>query len=273
MEANIDQAKTIQQLQAQHEIAKQKIEQFSKTQATYESLVERERKHAVDQYKKLLEQRTKDLAEANAARKSLEAEVAQLRRQRHPLRNEKKGRTTQMLNSNLNVPHQEFNGGAQQFNGPVRRPSRVPLPIRPSTPLRPNYARESSSGNNTISSSVDSLFSETSVRSSSPESPISAKGMEMPPIKGKSLAGSPLKGSLKEPSFVANSRTDTCPKEKSESPVDVQEAIEKTTRPTMRTMRTWAEITRKPVVENAAIVTPMQTGTKRHGLLTKSART
>src|SRR5277367_5091095 len=103
----------VQQLQAQHEIDRQKIEQFSKMQATYESLVERERKHAVEQYKKLLEQRTKDLAEANAARKSLEAEVAQLRRQRQPPRNEKKGRVSRMSNSNPIVPQQESSVGTQ----------------------------------------------------------------------------------------------------------------------------------------------------------------
>jgi len=255
----------VQQLQAQHEIDRQKIEQFSKMQATYESLVERERKHAVEQYKKLLEQRTKDLAEANAARKSLEAEVAQLRRQRQPPRNEKKGRVSRMSNSNPIVPQQESSVGTQQFNSPVRRPSRVPLPIRPSTPLRPSHGKESSSGNNTLNSSVDSLFSEKSVRSSSPESPISAKGTEIPSMKGSSMAGSLLTGTP---------LTRTGQRETPGSPIDVvKEEPGKATRPVMRTMKTWAEITSKLAVESAATVSPLQTGTKKQGVLTKSIKT
>jgi hypothetical protein len=264
----------IQQLQAQHEIDRQQIEQFSRTQATYESLVERERKHAVEQYKKILEQRNKELAEANAARKSLEAEVAQLRRQRHPPRNEKKGRAPQMLNNKPNSPHQEFNGGIQQFNNPVRRPSRVPLPIRPSTPLRPNYARATSSGNNTISSSVDSLFSEKSLRSSSPESPISAKETEAPSLKGHPLTVSTLPGNsltrtpLKETSLQQTSLPGT-----SESSTDAKKEAERPTRPALKTMRTWAEITSKPAIENASTITPLQTGTKKPGVLVKSIKT
>jgi hypothetical protein len=239
-------------------------------QATYESLVERERKHAVEQYKKLLEQRTKDLAEANAARKSLEAEVAQLRRQRQPPRNEKKGRVPRMSNSNPIVPQQESSVGTQQFNSPVRRPSRVPLPIRPSTPLRPSHGRESSSGNNTLNSSVDSLFSEKSVRSSSPESPISAKGMEIPSLKGGSMAGRSMAGS----SLTGTPLTRTVQRETPESPIDVvKEEPGKATRPSMRTMKTWAEITSKPAVESAATVSSLQTGTKKQGVLTKSIKT
>lgn len=234
-------------------------------QATYESLVERERTHAVEQYKKLLEQRTKDLAEANAARKSLEAEVAQLRRQRQPPRNEKKGRVPRMSNSNPIVPQPESSVGTQQINSPVRRPSRVPLPIRPSTPLRSSYGRESSSGNNTLNSSVDSLFSEKSVRSSSPESPISAKGTEVPSLKGSSMAGS---------SLTATPLIRTGQRETPESPIDVvKEESGKANRPVMRTMKTWAEITSKPAVESAATISPLQTGTKKQGVLAKSIKT
>jgi hypothetical protein len=200
-----------------------------------------------------------------------------------------------MSNSNPIVSQQESSVGTQQFNSPVRRPSRVPLPIRPSTPLRPSHGRESSSGNNTLNSSVDSLFSEKSVRSSSPESPISAKGTEIPSLKGSSMAGSSMAGSSIAGSSMAGSSmagssmvgssmagssltrtllTRTGQRETPGSPIDVvKEETVKATRPVVRTMKTWAEITSKPAVESAATVSPLQTGTKKQGVLTKSIKT
>jgi hypothetical protein len=170
-----------------------------------------------------------------------------------------------MSYNNPIVPQQESSVGTQQFNSLVRRPSRVPLPIRPSTPLRPNHVRESSSGNNTMNSSVDSLFSEKSVRSSSPESPILAEGTEMPSLKGSSMSGSSLTG-------MSSRRTGQ--RETPGLPIDVvKEEPGITIRPALRTMRTWAEITSKPAMESAATVSPLQTGTKNRGVLTKSIKT
>jgi hypothetical protein len=260
--------KKIQQLQSQHEEDRQQIEQLLKTQETYKSLAERERKHAVEQYEKLLERRTKELEAANAARKSLEAEVAQLRRQRQPPRNEKKGRFPQMLNGCVDVP-QQLNDGLQQSNGAPRRPSRVPLPVRPSTPLRPNYGRESPSGNNTMTSSVDSAFSKTtaasggsidsgkSIRSVSPESPISPKVTQLPLVDGTQLSSS----------------KETLPPSPASPGNNVKEEGGSTTRPVMRTMRTWAEITRKPAMEKITPVIPLQNGAKKEGVFSKTIKT
>ncbi len=238
-----DQAKRIHQLEAQHELDVQQIEKLSKTQETYQVLVERERKHAVEQYANLLERRTKELEAATAARKSLEAEVAQLRRQRQLPRNQQKGKP----------PHVP-NGPAQslaQFNPSPRRTSRVPLPVRPSTPLRPHFGRESSSGNNTLLSSVNSAFSKTtaesngsqdsekSFRSSTPESPSSIHAPPSPVL--------------------------------SHGHVHVDEGSGR--KPAEGTTRTWAQMLKQPLAAKNSSNKPVQDGAKTNTVLAKVIKT
>jgi hypothetical protein len=182
-------------------------------QETYQSLVQSQVKHAVEQYKTLYERCKKELEAAKAARKSLEAEVTQLRQQRRPPRHDKRFRP----------PHLQTGGSAvnMQFN------SRVPVPVRPSTPLRLHPSRDSSASS-TLISSVDSLFSkataksngslesENSARSSTPESPIIAHTAVSPTLSHCRLH---------------------------------EEREDLRSNATERTIRTWAEMVRKPVVE------------------------
>jgi len=184
--------KKIKALEEQHEHDKQAVAKLSEIQATYQLRLEKERNHLAEQYARQLERQRKELEAVLAKNKALEAELATLK----PAR-----RGPRKPHEKLRPPHlQSISTDAipkQGFPLPVRRQSNLPVPVRPSTPLpstpvRPQILRDSSSATSTLLSSVHSSFSRQSpassvssidsetVRSDIPDSPMQSKAHMSP---------------------------------------------------------------------------------------------
>lgn len=246
------QAARIIQLEAQHEADLLKISSMSKTQETYELRIEKERNHIVDQYKKILDQQAKQLEAANVARKTLEAQLSQLKNDRRIPR-KGGGRFSQSHIASSDKPLH------LAFDTPKRRGSRIPLPERPTTPLnpspphRPSVARETSSGNSTLQSSINSMYSRTtaatngsngsekSFRSQTPESPVVEKVQLSPVLSHKDLHED--KSDTKSVTSIGESG-------------NVKSAG--------KTAKTWAEMLRLPIEGQNAPVQPLPSSVRPH---------
>lgn len=211
---NIASAVRLAEMQAEIEQKQKRIERLESISRTWEQRIDKERKHAGEQYKALQEKYNREVE----ARKQLES---QLQSQQKPLRRPKlqsrgRGRGLGLLQfrndvaslqprsvDNHTPPHSM--DSRPDFGPPQRRPSRVPLPVRPSTPLRPILSREPASTSSTLLSSAYSTFSRVSigsndsassvssdtVRSTSPDSP-TAGGARLPVTSIALLSPPPL---------------------------------------------------------------------------------
>jgi len=184
---------------------KARLADLESLNATFQQRLENERKHTGEQYTALKERYDKELETRKSLEERLKAlEVKPARRQRS--QNRGRGRSQGFLHGN---PRPNPNPNAvvivnnNQVRNPgqnvpaaniTRRPSGLPLPIRPSTPIRPAYNREPGSSSSTLVSSVHSTFSQRSLqtngsyssvdsntlRSSSPDSPTTARHPSSP---------------------------------------------------------------------------------------------
>jgi hypothetical protein len=188
----------ISQLEAENAKNSARLADLELVNSTFQQRIENERKHAGDQYRALREKYDKELEARKLLEERLKAlEVTQARRQRS--QNRGRGRVNGFFhghqNGNVNANF-NFNPNRPQESAPntaaanfPRRTSRVPLPVRPSTPIRPVFNKEPGSSSSTLVSSTHSTFSQNSlqtndsfssvdsmtVRSSSPGTPTVTK--------------------------------------------------------------------------------------------------
>ncbi|KAL5318560.1 hypothetical protein ACEPPN_013622 [Leptodophora sp. 'Broadleaf-Isolate-01'] len=221
-------AKQLAQMKTELAVKQKRIEELESINETWQQRIEKERRHAGEQYKALQEKHNREVE----ARKQLEAQLKAMQKpsRRPGSQNRGRGRGLSHLHINsVNIhgnPASNTNGAvninigkqtpATEFGHPQRRPSRVPVPTRPatpilattisstpspkpSTPIRPVITRDPASTTSTLLSSFHSTFSKASlktndsmssvssetVRSMSPDSPTSGRG---PPSPIASLA-------------------------------------------------------------------------------------
>lgn len=144
----------ITQLRIQHEADRARILKLEQLEETYELRIKNERLHFAERFEKLHERHDKE----SAARQLLEVELNQLRPPRRSQRNKEKGRFAQCQETST------VNGNG---NGTTKK-SRVPIPVRPSTPIKSNAAKELSSGATTLANSITSSYSKTTFVGSEP---------------------------------------------------------------------------------------------------------
>lgn len=210
-EGNAKSAATIARLQTENNEKQRRIDELELSQSTWETRIDKERKHAGDQYKALQEKYNREVE----IRKGLEETLRSMEaRSKNRPRSRGKGRGYGLLHPTGNThPMPNMNGKQPPNIGHdtavgnfQRRTSRVPLPIRPSTPIRPAMPRDPGSSSSTLvsSSSVHSTFSQRSdrtnesassvtsstIRSISPGSPTTAKPV-VSPVLGMSAPASP----------------------------------------------------------------------------------
>ncbi|RDW75307.1 hypothetical protein BP6252_06449 [Coleophoma cylindrospora] len=204
------------QLEAENLQKQEHIRKLESVSGTWEQRIENEMKHAANRYQALQEKYNTECSTRKRTEERLKSVEAELRRftqgRRPPQQNKNKNKNSFMANANriltghgatrANHPPlfgQEGDGTVFQpgTRQPQRRPSNIPVPVRPSTPIRtpsnpfrPAYGRDPGSNTSTLLSSVHSTFSRSSlhtnesassvsggtVRSASPpESPIRAR--------------------------------------------------------------------------------------------------
>ncbi|TVY47872.1 Mitogen-activated protein kinase kinase kinase [Lachnellula occidentalis] len=182
---NADSVLQLAQLKVENDKYKERLQRLEESQGTYEKRLDNQRKHAADQYNAL---QGKYNQEVNA-RKKFEKDHKPFRRPR--FENKGRGRSQGFLNTNIKNPPPVLQTVNHEINSnphTQRRTSNLPLPIRPSTPIRPAFSRDPGSNSSTLVSSTHSIFSRaspnesfTSVSSSrtkgsvSPSSPTTAK--------------------------------------------------------------------------------------------------
>jgi serine/threonine protein kinase len=198
-ESNASSAATIARLQTENHEKQKRIDELELSQSTWETRIDKERKHAGDQYKALQEKYNREVE----MRKGLEETLRTIEaRSKNRPRSRGRGRGYGLLHPTGNThPIPNLNGKQPQNIGHdtavgnfQRRTSRVPLPTRPTTPIRPAMSRDPGSSSSTLISSVHSIFSERSertnesassvasstIRSNSPGSPTTARPVISP---------------------------------------------------------------------------------------------
>ena len=210
-EGNANSAATIARLQTENNEKQKRIDELELSQSTWEIRIDKERKHAGDQYKALQEKYNREIEIRKGLEETLRAMEA---RSKNRPRSRGRGRGYGLLHPTGNThPMPNMNGKQPPNIGHdtavgnfQRRTSRVPLPIRPSTPIRPAMPRDPGSSSSTLVSSVHSTFSQRSertndsassvtsstIRSISPGSPTTAKPAPIvSPVVGMSAPASP----------------------------------------------------------------------------------
>ncbi|KAH8684325.1 kinase-like domain-containing protein [Tricladium varicosporioides] len=187
----------LRRLKAENDMMKSRLAVLEEHQNTWEERLAKERNHAGDQYKKLQEKYNHEVE----ARKKLEEKSKYVEnkpfRQRPRSQTRGRGRSQGVLHPNggsAPIPYTNNRGFRTQGAGPEiamnaqRRTSGIPLPSRPTTPLRPAMNREPGSNESTLTNSRHSIFSlpdesfssassagSGTIRSSSPGSPTAAQ--------------------------------------------------------------------------------------------------
>ena len=196
-EVNADSVLQIAQLKVENDEYKERLRRLEELKNTWETRLDNQKKHSGDQYRALQEKYNQEVD----ARKKFEKDHKPFRRpwsqNKGRGRGRGRGRGQELLHTTGNKPpplskplkHEMYlNPRTQQ------RASGLPLPIRPSTPIRPALSRDPGSSSSTYVSSKCSVFSRASpneslssvssvssvsslrtVRSVSPSSPTTAK--------------------------------------------------------------------------------------------------
>jgi hypothetical protein len=200
-ERNANSAATIAQLRAENIEKQKRIDDLELSNSTWQTRIDNERKHAGDQYRALQERYNREVEIRKGLEETLKALEAKPKH-RPRSQNRGRGKSYGLLHPNGNAnPMPNANGKPPQNIGLdttvgnfQRRTSRVPLPIRPSTPIRPAMNRDPGSSSSTLISSVHSTFSQRSgrtnesassvtsstIRSTSPSSPTAARPLTSP---------------------------------------------------------------------------------------------
>jgi serine/threonine protein kinase len=199
-EGNANSAATIAQLRVEKIEKQKRIDELELSNSTWQTRIDKERKHAGDQYKVLQEKYNREVEIRKGLEETLRAMEARSKN-RPRSQNRGRGRGYGFLHLTGNTHPMPNANGKQQQNQNLgldtavgnfqRRTSRVPLPIRPSTPIqiRPTMNRDPGSSSSTLISSVHSTFSQRSertnesassvtsstIRSTSPGSPTTAR--------------------------------------------------------------------------------------------------
>ncbi|TVY93174.1 hypothetical protein LAWI1_G000420 [Lachnellula willkommii] len=182
-EMNADSVIQVAQLKKENDNYKERLQRLEEIQGTWEKRLANELKHTGDQYRALQDKFNQEVD----ARKKLEKDHKPFRRPRS-----QKGRSTN-INGNKPPPFLRPANREKHFDPHTpRRTSGLPLPIRPSTPIRPALSREPGSSSSTLISSTQSIFSRASPneslssvsssrtgRSVSPSSPTTTKPLDL----------------------------------------------------------------------------------------------
>ncbi|TVY19169.1 Mitogen-activated protein kinase kinase kinase YODA [Lachnellula arida] len=182
-EMNADSVIQVAQLKKENDNYKERLQRLEEIQGTWEKRLANELKHTGDQYRALQDKFNQEVD----ARKKLEKDHKPFRRPRS-----QKGRSPN-INGNKPPPLLRPANREKHFDPHTpRRTSGLPVPIRPSTPIRPALSREPGSSSSTLISSTPSIFSRASpneslssvsssrtVRSVSPSSPTTAKPLDL----------------------------------------------------------------------------------------------
>jgi hypothetical protein len=200
-ERNMNSTATIAQLRAENIEKQKRIDELELSTSTWQTRIEKERKHAGDQYRALQEKHNREVEIRKGLEETLRAMEARSKN-RPRSQNRGRGRSYGLLHPTGNPnPMPTANGKPPQnprldtaVGNFQRRTSRVPLPIRPSTPIRPAINRDPGSSSSTLISSVHSTFSQRSertnesassvtsstIRSASPGSPTTTRPIASP---------------------------------------------------------------------------------------------
>ncbi|KAH7346640.1 kinase-like domain-containing protein [Rhexocercosporidium sp. MPI-PUGE-AT-0058] len=231
-ESDTTSATLLAQMRTELEAKQKRIEELESINGTWQQRIEKERKHAGDQYKALQEKHNREVE----ARKQLETQLKAMQKPSRRPGSQNRGRGRGL--SHLHINSANFHGNAvsnAKSNGTInniitkpppgtnfdhlqRRQSRLPVLTRPttpippttkpstptpnpSTPIRPTMTRDPASTTSTLLSSVHSTFSKASlntndsmssvssetIRSMSPDSPLSGRGPPSPIVSSAPL--------------------------------------------------------------------------------------
>lgn len=176
---NADSILQIAILKAENEKYRERLQSLEEIQGTWELRLAKELKHKGDQYSALQEKYNQEVD----ARKKLEERLkgASNKPFRRPnSQNRGRGKNQGHLHANgarPNVPPPFPKGDTGNLSLHIeRRTSGLPLPIRPSTPIRPALNRDPGSSSSTLVNSSHSTFSRASPRMNESFSSISSTG-------------------------------------------------------------------------------------------------
>jgi hypothetical protein len=210
-DANAASVRRILQLQTENAKIRERLLDLEAIHGTYEQRIENERKHAGSQYKALKEKYDREVESRKALEERLKALDTRPPPRRPRSQNRGRGKAYGFLHLDGNVnANAKVNGNPNDIqpkaftsdnmaNNFQRRTSRVPLPVRPSTPIRPTYNREPGSSSSTLVGSIHSTFSRASlktnesfsstdgetIKSSPPDSPTTLKPPTSPVLEVK----------------------------------------------------------------------------------------
>lgn len=198
-------------LKGEVERMRDRIRSLETASETYEHRIDNERKHAAEQRKTLQEKYDQEVKARKELEEKLRAMDIKNRRPRSQNRGRGRAQGTLHANARESGPPKPYNNNNSNSNNNScippfrldtagvnvqRRKSFLPVPSRPSTPIRPPCTREPGSSSSTLVSSIHSTFSRASEdtqesfssvetlsgRSASPNSPRTMKPSSPTPL-------------------------------------------------------------------------------------------
>ncbi|KAL3421746.1 Mitogen-activated protein kinase kinase kinase YODA [Phlyctema vagabunda] len=229
-------AAKVAQLEAENALQQERIVTLELLNSTWEQRLQNEKNHAGKQYQVLAEK----FKIAEERIKALEAELPKNSQQRKQPHNKNKNKSNFFINTHRILSGQERGKApqpaalfGQEGNGTIfvpgstelqRRPSNIPLPVRPSTPLRnpstpprPAFGRDTGSNASTLASSIHSTFSRASTKTNE-----SASSVSDATVRSMSPPGTPTRERLQNTkALLADLRiSDQSAPQKSKQPIE-----------------------------------------------------
>lgn len=208
----------LSRLEEENKKMQEHIDKLESVSGTWEQRIENEMKHAAKRYQALQEKYNTECSirkHAEECLKSAETELHRFSQGRRHQQNKNKNKDSFMTNaSRVLTAHATRKANPILFgqggNGTVfypgtnqlqRRASNIPVPVRPSTPIRtpsnpfrPSYGRDPGSNTSTLLSSVHSTFSRTSLHTNETASSVSGAT-----VRSVSPPESPIKARPQDP--------------------------------------------------------------------------
>ncbi|KAH7397771.1 kinase-like domain-containing protein [Cadophora sp. MPI-SDFR-AT-0126] len=221
------------QMAAELEAKQKRISELESINGTWQQRIEKERKHAGEQYKVLQDKLNREVE----SRKNLETQLKNMQKpsRRPGSQNRGRGRGLGHLNNNfhangisngngsanvanISTAKLSSNGAGSNFLPPPRRQSRVPVPTRPATPIhsiptppnnnsqtylprtptRPPLPRDPDSTTSTLRSSFHSTFSKASIQTNDSMSSVSSETVRSmspeSPVGGRRVSSERVNG-------------------------------------------------------------------------------